>query len=321
MPDPVRCLDGTARDSVCAAPAQFDHHPRVRDGSRGRQAPPGSPTPLMAGCSGRWELPSAARTSRATPAEHPGVPVGIFCRRSGCLASPGQGEYLMTVRRNAPRGSSSAATGPQCNADASRSVAARLHINQRTLQCALGVVWIVDGLLKFQPHLFKSSFVSDVISPMAAGQPGVVASTINHTATLLSHGTTAWVALFGVIEIAIGVGLFFRRLVKPALIARSSGAPASTSSARGSAWSSPGRRPLCRERPVRCASTCFSASWCGPGPTRRTSASERVPHLPPPAGASSAQPVRCSCGPPSGSSKPSSGCSPSTAVRAPSRIN
>jgi hypothetical protein len=124
----------------------------------------------------------------------------------------------MTVR-NAPRGSSSAPDSPQSGAGDSRTLAGSLHINRRTLQCALGVIWIIDGLLKFQPDLFKSSFVSDVISPMAVGQPSVVAATINHTATLLSHGTTAWVALFGLIEIAIGAGLFFRRLVKPALVA------------------------------------------------------------------------------------------------------
>ena len=118
----------------------------------------------------------------------------------------------MTVRRNAPQGSPSRATGR-------RSVAASLHVNQRTLQCALGAIWIIDGLLKFQPDLFKPSFVSDVIRPMAAGQPSLINSTINHTANLLSHGTTLWVALFGVIEIAIGVGLFFRRSVKPALVA------------------------------------------------------------------------------------------------------
>ena len=118
----------------------------------------------------------------------------------------------MTVGRNAPQGSPSRATGR-------RSVAASLHVNQRTLQCALGAIWIIDGLLKFQPNLFKPTFVSEVIRPMAAGQPSLVNSTINHTANLLSHGTTLWVALFGVIEIAIGVGLFFRRSVKPALVA------------------------------------------------------------------------------------------------------
>ncbi len=118
----------------------------------------------------------------------------------------------MTVGRTAPQGSPSRATGR-------RSFAASLHVNQRTLQCALGAIWIIDGLLKFQPNLFKPTFVSEVIRPMAAGQPSLINSTINHTANLLSHGTTLWVALFGVIEIAIGVGLFFRRSVKPALVA------------------------------------------------------------------------------------------------------
>jgi hypothetical protein len=125
----------------------------------------------------------------------------------------------MPGRQNAAPGSSSAPSSSGSAVGPGRSVAAALHVNQRTLQCALGVIWVIDGLLKFQPDLFKSSFVSDVVSPMAAGQPSLVASTINHTATLLSHGTTAWVAVFGLIEIAIGVGLFFRRSVKPALAA------------------------------------------------------------------------------------------------------
>jgi hypothetical protein len=92
-------------------------------------------------------------------------------------------------------------------------------VNQRTVQCALGVIWIIDGLLKFQPNLLKASFISDVIRPMATGQPSLVASSISHTANFLSHGATSWVALFGLIEIAIGVGLLFRRSVKPALVA------------------------------------------------------------------------------------------------------
>jgi hypothetical protein len=125
----------------------------------------------------------------------------------------------MPILRKAPQGSSSEASTARSKTVPGRSVAAALHVNQRTLQCALGAIWIIDGLLKFQPDIFKSSFVSDVISPMAVGQPSLVASTINHTANLLSHGTTVWVAFFGLIEIAIGVGLFFRRSVKPALAA------------------------------------------------------------------------------------------------------
>jgi len=47
----------------------------------------------------------------------------------------------------------------------------------------------------------------------------LIGSTISHTANLLLHGATIWVALFGLIEIAIGVGLLFRRALKPALVA------------------------------------------------------------------------------------------------------
>jgi hypothetical protein len=100
----------------------------------------------------------------------------------------------------------------------SRSLAARLHVSQRTLQIALGLIWIFDGLLKFQPHLFRPSFISDVIRPMAIGQPTLIGSTINHMANFLSHEATMWVAVFGLVEIGIGVALLFRRAVRPALV-------------------------------------------------------------------------------------------------------
>jgi hypothetical protein len=101
---------------------------------------------------------------------------------------------------------------------APRSLAARLHVSQRTLQIALGLIWIFDGLLKFQPHLFRPSFISDVIRPMAVGQPTLIGSTIDHMANFLSHEATMWVAVFGLVEIGIGVALLFRRAVRPALL-------------------------------------------------------------------------------------------------------
>jgi hypothetical protein len=123
----------------------------------------------------------------------------------------------MKVRRNS--GTSSTGSGPQSTETPRRSLAASLHVTRRTLQCALGLLWILDGLLKFQPNLLKPSFVSDVISPMATGQPRLIGSTIGHMANFLSHEATMWVAVFGLVEIAIGVGLLFRRSVKPALVA------------------------------------------------------------------------------------------------------
>jgi hypothetical protein len=100
-----------------------------------------------------------------------------------------------------------------------RTLAARLHMSPRLLQIALGVVWIFDGLLKFQPHLFRPSFISDVIRPMAVGQPDLIGSTISHMANFLSHEATMWVAIFGLVEIAIGAAMLSPRTVKRGLMA------------------------------------------------------------------------------------------------------
>jgi len=100
-----------------------------------------------------------------------------------------------------------------------RSIPERLHVNRRSLQVALGVVWIIDGLLKFQPALFKPAFIGIVIRPMAIGQPTLIASTINHMANFLSHEATMWVAVFGLGEIIIGAAMLSKRTVKPALVA------------------------------------------------------------------------------------------------------
>lgn len=80
------------------------------------------------------------------------------------------------------RGSDWAGTSPGTASGASRTVPQRLHVTPRTLQIALGLLWILDGGLKFQPDLFKPSFVADVVPPMAVGQPGLLASTIDNMA-------------------------------------------------------------------------------------------------------------------------------------------
>ncbi|HWF20972.1 MAG TPA: hypothetical protein VG226_02400 [Acidimicrobiales bacterium] len=99
-----------------------------------------------------------------------------------------------------------------------RPLAAHLRINRRVIQIALGVLWIIAAGLKFQPKMFGTSFVSMMIDPMAAGQPGVLASSISHIGNFLSHEVAMWVTLFGLVELIIGVGLLFKRTVKPALV-------------------------------------------------------------------------------------------------------
>lgn len=97
------------------------------------------------------------------------------------------------------------------------TIACRLRINRRSIQIALGIVWIVDAALQFQPKMFGSDFVSMVIAPNAARQPAAIASSITHMAHFLSRDVALWNTLFGLTQLAIGVGLLVRRTVRPAL--------------------------------------------------------------------------------------------------------
>jgi hypothetical protein len=97
-------------------------------------------------------------------------------------------------------------------------LAAQLRINRRGIQIVLGVFWIIAAGLKFQPKMFGTSFVAMMINPMADGQPGVIAASITHIGNFLSHEVAMWVTVFGLVELAIGMGLLFKRTVKAALV-------------------------------------------------------------------------------------------------------
>jgi hypothetical protein len=84
-------------------------------------------------------------------------------------------------------------------------------------QIALGLIWIVDGLLKLQPYFFNH-FVSGVIDPSAAGQPGVIGHPITWIGDLIRPDQAAFVVLAVLAEVSIGVGLLIPRTVKPALL-------------------------------------------------------------------------------------------------------
>jgi hypothetical protein len=84
-------------------------------------------------------------------------------------------------------------------------------------QIALGSIWCIDGLLKLQPYFFHH-FVSGVIEPSAAGQPALIGHPITSIAHLIAPHQTIFLLLSVLGEIAIGVGMFVRRTVKPALL-------------------------------------------------------------------------------------------------------
>ncbi len=88
---------------------------------------------------------------------------------------------------------------------------------QRTLQIVLGVLWILDAALQFQPYMFGKGFVDSFILPNAQGQPFVVGDLITHIGHFLAPDVAVWNTFFALIQLAIGVGLLFRRTVRPAL--------------------------------------------------------------------------------------------------------
>ena len=91
-------------------------------------------------------------------------------------------------------------------------------ISARAIQIALGVVWLIDAVLQSQPAMFTNQLVNDIVVPNAQGQPQPLSWSITTAGHGLSHSTATWNAAFVVVQLAIGVGLLVRRLVRPALV-------------------------------------------------------------------------------------------------------
>jgi hypothetical protein len=88
---------------------------------------------------------------------------------------------------------------------------------QRTLQVVLGLFWILDAALQFQPYMFGKGFVNDTILVNASGQPAFIAAFITHIGHFISPDVAVWNTLFAVVQVVIGVGLLYRPTVRPAL--------------------------------------------------------------------------------------------------------
>jgi len=88
---------------------------------------------------------------------------------------------------------------------------------RRWVQVSLGVVWLLDAALQYQPYMFSRAFATGVIEPAGAGSPGFVASPVMLAAQFMLHNEVAFNAVFATIQLALGVGLLCRRTVRAAL--------------------------------------------------------------------------------------------------------
>jgi hypothetical protein len=86
----------------------------------------------------------------------------------------------------------------------------------RALQLALGALWLLDGMLQFQPSMFGRSF-PQMLAGSAQGNPAVVARPITWSAGLIGHHVVALNAVFAAIQLLLGLGIAWRPAVKLAL--------------------------------------------------------------------------------------------------------
>ncbi len=86
----------------------------------------------------------------------------------------------------------------------------------RAIQSALGLLWIIDGALQFQPFMYSSSWTAQLAS-MELGQPQWLAASIGWGTDLAAAHLAVWNSLFALTQLALGFGLLYRRTVKAAL--------------------------------------------------------------------------------------------------------
>jgi hypothetical protein len=89
---------------------------------------------------------------------------------------------------------------------------------RRKLQLALGGIWLLDGILQFQPSMFTRAF-PEMLAGTSAGNPAFVASPVNWSATLVTHHLVVLNAIFATIQVALGLGIAWRPAVRLALAA------------------------------------------------------------------------------------------------------
>jgi hypothetical protein len=87
---------------------------------------------------------------------------------------------------------------------------------RRALQLALAAVWLLDGVLQYQPFMYTKAF-GQSLAATAAGNPGVIARPINWDATLIEHHLVALNTIFATIQLLLGLGIAFRPTVRLAL--------------------------------------------------------------------------------------------------------
>jgi hypothetical protein len=85
---------------------------------------------------------------------------------------------------------------------------------RRRLQVALGVIWLIDAALQFQPYMFGRDFVTQTLEPAAAGNMWLVEQPALLADHFMIHHITFYDSIFAVFQLLIAAAIFYRPTVK-----------------------------------------------------------------------------------------------------------
>lgn len=89
---------------------------------------------------------------------------------------------------------------------------------RRALQLGLAAVWLLDGVLQFQPSMYTKAF-TQMLAASAAGNPSVIARPITWDANLIQHHLVLLNTIFATIQLLLGLGIALRPTVRFGLAA------------------------------------------------------------------------------------------------------
>ena len=120
----------------------------------------------------------------------------------------------------------SASTSPVRLAAAARSFPLRSLVGgrvstgtRRNLQLVLAGIWLLDGVLQFQPVMFTKDFAQMIIYPTIDGNPQVIASPMNWAHTIILNHPVGTNTAFALIQLLLGLAIAFRPTAKLGLAA------------------------------------------------------------------------------------------------------
>jgi hypothetical protein len=116
---------------------------------------------------------------------------------------------------------STAEAGGSLSGPRDAAVLSRLRLyfasdTRRALQTALGLLWLLDGALQFQSFMYSKGFI-DMLTQMVPGQPTWLQSSMRWASHIAAGNLTVYNSLFALTQVLIGLGLLYRRTVRPAL--------------------------------------------------------------------------------------------------------